>query len=269
MDSIKFEYSAKSTQMYKNHFHDFCEVYYHIKGQRYYFIKDNAYLIMPGDLVLIKENTLHKSFSSGNMYRERYLLYIDKEYVKSNLSSMDSAFLFDAFENVAVIRGSNHHKTEEIFEQIHQLYNDYFGTEHYDVKLFSLVVELLVHVYDIYISQGSLKNISHMNHRITGIVEYITRNYKSPLSLSRIASHFNISRYYLCKLFKENIGMTFSDYLNNIRIMEAKKLLVSTQMRITKIADKVGYTNTSYFCKVFKKTMGMSALEYRVRKKPD
>jgi YesN/AraC family two-component response regulator len=253
--------------MYKNHFHDFYEVYYHIKGQRYYFVKDNAYLIMPGDLVLIKENTLHKAFSPGNMYRERYLLYIDKEYVKSNLNAMNSDFLFEAFDNAVVIRGSNHHKTEEIFERIHQLHDDYFGTEHYDVKLFSLIVELLGHVYDIYISQGSFNNINHMNHRITEIVEYITIHYKSSLSLSGMASHFNISRYYLCKLFKENIGLTFSDYLNNIRIMEAKKLLVSSQMRITKIADKVGYTNTSYFCKVFKKTMGMSALEYRVRKR--
>lgn len=89
-------------------------------------------------------------------------------------------------------------------------------------------------------------------------------NYKDTLlSLQEIAKECNISSAYLGKLFKEQIGEYFNDYLLRIRLKEAEHLLKDSTKRIREIATEVGFYNTSYFNKVFLKKYGISPSEYR------
>ena len=73
----------------------------------------------------------------------------------------------------------------------------------------------------------------------------------------------HISPYYLSHLFKEELDITFIEYLTRVRIEEARRLLFQTSMSIQEITQRVGYVDPSYFSRVFKKVTGMTPNRYR------
>lgn len=83
------------------------------------------------------------------------------------------------------------------------------------------------------------------------------------LSLKGLAVEWHISAAYLGKLFKEQTGEFFNDYLLRIRIEEAKRLLLENRLRMGEIASAVGFSNQSYFNRMFRKSCGVSPAEYR------
>lgn len=98
---------------------------------------------------------------------------------------------------------------------------------------------------------------------ISGIIEYISCNYNKPITLYDAALHLHINYSYLSNYISTNSSMHFSEHLNEIRILHAKRLLTTTGISISEISESIGYTDQSYFGKVFKKSTGHTPLEYR------
>lgn len=98
---------------------------------------------------------------------------------------------------------------------------------------------------------------------IKRIVKYIENNYYTDLKLELLADIFNYNSAYLGKVFKNNIGMSFNTYLDNIRIDQAKKLLMEDNLKVYQVCEKVGYKNIDYFHSKFKKYVGVSPLNYK------
>ncbi|AMQ21784.1 AraC family transcriptional regulator [Anoxybacillus geothermalis] len=93
--------------------------------------------------------------------------------------------------------------------------------------------------------------------------DYIDRHYAEPLTLEEVAEHVGMSPHYFSKLFKEQFGITFIDYVTNVRIERAKEALVRTDCSLKEICFSVGYNDPNYFSRVFKKQTGWSPSEYR------
>ncbi|HHW30623.1 MAG TPA: response regulator [Clostridiaceae bacterium] len=93
---------------------------------------------------------------------------------------------------------------------------------------------------------------------INEVIKYITTNYrKKELKLNSIAEKYYINYSYLSFMFKKVTGVNFNEYLLNIRMEEAKKLLVNTNLSIKEIARYVGYSGKNFF-PAFKKQFGIS-----------
>lgn len=92
---------------------------------------------------------------------------------------------------------------------------------------------------------------------------FIEENYNKDISLDDISRNVDISPYYFSKLFKEETGENFIEYLTNIRIEKAKKLLVHSDMNIKNICIDTGYSDPNYFSRIFKKQVGVTPTEYR------
>jgi two-component system response regulator YesN len=108
-------------------------------------------------------------------------------------------------------------------------------------------------------NSGDLKNISVIEKSIS----YINKNYKTNISLDIIASSVHLNSSYFSTLFKKEMGISFSNYLNKIRIDKSKLLLKSTNYSILEIALEVGFEDQSYFTKVFKALTNMTPKEYK------
>ncbi len=98
---------------------------------------------------------------------------------------------------------------------------------------------------------------------IDKIVSYINENYASPLSMSDVAAKFYLNASYFCKLFKEETGVTFTNYLMRVRVDNAKRLLSENSMKLYDVAAAVGYTNVQYFSTVFKDLEGITPSQFR------
>jgi len=95
------------------------------------------------------------------------------------------------------------------------------------------------------------------------IKTYIQKNYHRSLTLNKISSLFFINPSYCSYLFKEKTGVNFIDYVNLIRIDQAKILLVTSDEKVYKIAKSLGFDNSKYFFRVFKKLTGYTPEAYR------
>ena len=107
------------------------------------------------------------------------------------------------------------------------------------------------------------KRSTKMTMLVYNVKKYIESNYVDPnLSLKSMADLHHISTAYLGKLFKENVGESVSEYINEIRLKEALKLLSESSMPINDIIEKTGNTSTLFF-RYFRKAFGITPNEYR------
>lgn len=95
--------------------------------------------------------------------------------------------------------------------------------------------------------------------------DYIQRNYKSNIKINDLASYIGIDRSYLTNIFKSVTKMSPQEYLMNYRMEQAKNMLKNTDMKVSDVAETVGYHDPLTFSKMFKKSVGMSPSEYRER----
>lgn len=101
------------------------------------------------------------------------------------------------------------------------------------------------------------------NRALRGAKQYILQNYSDPeLNLTRVAAHVNLSPSYVSQLFKRLDNCSFTEYLNSVRIEQAKVLLATMHMRVYEVSDAVGYQNSKYFFQLFKQLTGMRPREF-------
>ena len=111
----------------------------------------------------------------------------------------------------------------------------------------------------------SVFDLSKSKHAGTMIeaLKYINAHYEESLTLEKVAGKVHLNPAYLSSLFKKEIGVGFTEYLNKIRVEESKKLLKNRQITILEVALSVGFENHSYFSKVFKTHVGKTPTQYR------
>lgn len=95
------------------------------------------------------------------------------------------------------------------------------------------------------------------------VVQYIQANYNQELRLDMLAEIFGYNSAYLGKIFHQYTGENFNNYLDNIRITEAKRLLAMDEYKVYEVAEMVGFANINYFHNKFKKNVGISPLSFK------
>ena len=101
------------------------------------------------------------------------------------------------------------------------------------------------------------------------VEEYIRINFMNDLSMSETARAVGYSEPYFCRMFKLQFGQSFTSYLAEYRVREAKKLLVQPNVNVKEVGVRVGYADSNYFTKVFKRLEGVNPSEYRIARLKD
>lgn len=94
-------------------------------------------------------------------------------------------------------------------------------------------------------------------------LDYINKTPLDQITLKEAAECIHINPSYLSQLFKQQLNKKFVDYITELRIEESKRLLQNTTLRMSEIADRVGYSDLAYFSNNFKRIVGSSPSEYR------
>lgn len=101
------------------------------------------------------------------------------------------------------------------------------------------------------------------DHVTRRMVAYMRKNYNQDLKLENIAKMFNYNSAYLGKIFKKEMGENFNNILDSIRIENAKRLLLETDLKVYQVSEEIGYHNIDYFYSKFKKYVGSSPKEFK------
>lgn len=112
--------------------------------------------------------------------------------------------------------------------------------------------------------KNEIKPISKKSlEKVKMILSYIADNFQEDITIEDVAGHCFYSKSYFMKFFKETMGVSFIQYLNDYRLEVAAKLLVGTSDNILDIAINTGFDNLSYFNRSFKKKYGVTPGKYR------
>lgn len=145
----------------------------------------------------------------------------------------------------------------DIFGNDFNIYNQFTEMETLDevslwlAKIYLRIIE--------YCEKPKADNKTH----ITNILNYIHKNYKKDIDINMLAEHVGLSYSHVRKIFNDETGENIVNYINNLRIEEAQRLLRQTNMTINEIALSLGYNNNQSFNRFFKKYVGITPGEYR------
>lgn len=98
---------------------------------------------------------------------------------------------------------------------------------------------------------------------VNQLLLYIKTHYQEPIQLQSLAQHVHLNEYYISKLFKETLGLSFSKYLRKFRIERAKVALTQTKQSVREVSEGIGIFDSAYFSRIFKEETGMTPMKYR------
>ena len=262
---IAFAQRSGSYTMANQHFHNFYEVYYLLGGSRYYFIKDNTYYVKAGDLVLVDKRELHRTLETMEKFHYRVLMNV-YDHMIPDRSGHFKELLSELFQEGSLILSFKGEDKEYMDDLVGRMYQEIRQKETgYELQVRNYVLQILIFAARNRVAwrKKAEDSLRKANKRIFEILNYIKTHYAENLSLESVAQEFFISKFYLSHAFKEVTGFTFVEYLSNIRIKEAQRLLYKTSYPVAQIAEMVGFGTMTHFGRVFRKISGESPLNYR------
>ena len=174
-----------------------------------------------------------------------------RKYIVTNILIGVSAFLDEI--------GIGKHVIIDSFGDIEQI------TE--KVTTLSCTKELIEEIFDVALDFRDNNSKQKYANLLSAAETYIRENYNSEdISLNLVAQVTNVSPSYFSSIFSQEKGITFIEFLTNVRIEKAKELLRSTTLRSSEISQAVGYKDSHYFSYLFKKETGLTPREYRTGK---
>jgi len=219
---------------------------------------------LESDLVLIGPNIPHLNFDYG----------LKTEY-KQIVVQLQENFLGNAFLHVPELKGM-----EKLFKKASYglsftgdtkkkaatKLKEMQGLDHFE-KLLSLlqVFQLLANSEEVVVLNDvdtSIKIYLNDKIRMGAIYEYIHANFNQTPDVNHIASEVNLSTAAFCRYFKKQTKMTFTDFVNQYRVNQAKTLLLQNR-NVSEACYEVGFESLSYFNKVFKKNTGKNPSEFK------
>jgi YesN/AraC family two-component response regulator len=256
---------ALSHHMPTNHFHSTYEIFYLLSGKREFFIKDRTIVMNAGDVIIISPHILHRTTNTELPQHERLIVNVhEHEITGMNESYMD--ILEPLFEKDYIIVKCSELDQPAVKALAYRIMQEVQERKPgFEMFAQTVILQLLI-ICCRHVKQNSSEPLefpSPMHERISEMVRYINNHYMEKLSLDLLAETFYVSPYYVSRFFKEATGFTFVEYLNSVRIKEAKKLLLHSAMKVNLISKKVGFGSVTHFGRVFKLVTGRSPLFYR------
>ncbi len=248
------------------HYHDCYELYYLYSGERYYFIQDTTYHVGDGAFVFIQPYDIHCTANFEGCGYDRMLINFKRDYLEEFLPLFGDVNIFECFDeavHTAVLSPVSRQFAEKLLENMLKEYlsQNPAREKYLKIALLQLLLFLNMHRNT---SEGSMLQYVNSTHKtIAEITGFINNYYYEDITLESISARFFISPCYFSRTFKKVSGLSFTQYLNNVRIKEARNLLVTTNMTITEIAIATGFRSSTHFNRVFKNITGMSPLNYK------
>lgn len=253
---IKFEY----------HHHDFSKIVILIDGDLTYYIEGKAYILKPWDILFVNKNEIHKPVVNPNKYYERIVIWLNPDFMaKYAQGNNDLLKCFEvAIKNNYNLLRLNMKSIEVIKNLIQDIQNcnnsNEFGSE---ILKESLFVQLMVLMNRLFLNSDKNRDIEDIQYdkTIEGVLNYINSNLENDLSIDTIASEFFISKYYLMRKFKNQIGSSIHNYVVQKRLILARSL-ISEGLSMSSVCSRCGFNDYSSFVRAFKKVYGVSPSNY-------
>ena len=256
-----FVHSVDELEM---HFHHAVEILFVLQGSVNIRVGNQLHTLYENDIILINSNEVHNTNKTkeGNII---LALQLDTEYFGG---------VYPGAKNIRINNNLICH--DEKCEEKKDILRTYIAeiiweinkkSRGYHLRIGSILNLLAAHLisnYDYTITEeDNIEIVDEEIERLHNILTYIDDNLEKKITLQEIADREHINSYYLSHFFKRKVGISFQEYINTKRLDKAFKLLLNSNMTITDISNKCGFSSTNYFNKIFKETYNTLPSENR------
>lgn len=248
------------------HGHEDLEIGILLEGNVKLFIDNEQYKLAKGDIYIINRYQVH-SFSNSNHKNLILAFQIHTSFYRK----LNYQLNYLKFNNTVIPSGHLHNS---LYQLLTSSANYYFSDSPYkELKCFSILLDAIYQLINSsqYTITSEKEYISAQNnsHRINRITEYIGEHYMERITLDDIASLENISTFHASHFIKKMLGISFQEYLNNIRFEHALQLINNTSLNIIDICLETGFSSSKYLNQAFVKNLGCTVKEYvKSKEKP-
>lgn len=255
-------YISKVTH-FNLHWHNYIEIFYVKKGAIRITTGDFSFNLDEGHICFIDSGIIH-SVNQSNIPNEILVLQISTESTSPFHSLQKYKFNAEAYL-------SDLSSAALPLSELQKLLNDSYeesilkapGYESIISCYINAIIGIMIRRYYLvyktdtdYIAESNLQRLSH-------IIDYMDSHFMEKLSLQQLADNLHMNYYYLSHFFKDTAGVSFQDYLNNLRVDKSLPLLADPALNITRISYDCGFPNIKAYTKAFKEKFGVLPSEYR------
>jgi len=275
LEPFFYQFSYTKAQKTQLHTHDYIELGYIVRGTFKQRICEKDISFHEGEFFLIDKNCIHQDYLTSenglviffgienHMYEEILNENIGTEkivtFLKASLTKQKEVQQYIHFLPI----GNVSLEMETYLSQlINELFRPSVGSSYICKGLLLRIFKSLSTDYEISLSQESTHPMSFMVFE--EVCNYIETHYRT-IQTRDLMKKFHFQKDYFNRLIKKYTGMTYSEYLQDIRLKKAEQLLLNTDMNVTEIAEQVGYQNKGYFYKIFIEKYGVTPRKYKKR----
>lgn len=241
---------------FPEHSHDFQELIIVSKGTGTHVINDTPNNISKNQVCFVDPQDRHLFENVDSLYLSNILFRKDSIYMPAGLKDYIPGS--DSEQKSWHINTSSMEKIDPLIKMLdHELHAQTTGSELMAQALFQqLIVEL---------HRGKLNPIetAGMDDKVMQVMEWLKHNYSEEFNIDEISDRFQLSTRTLSRKIKQITNLSFNNYLHQVRINNAIQMLQYSDLSITDIAFKVGYSDSNYFSTKFKKVTQKSPSDYR------
>lgn len=252
------------------HYHEECQLTYITEGKGVILVADQMEEFREGDLVLIGKNTPHVFLSSKEYYEENSSLharaisiFFSEDTFNLVFSHIPETAKIEEFLGQAQfgirIKNDDSRKISEHLKKMVKL-------KHVPrIILFMKILDLISKNPHFDFISSSIPHVSSKtdNLKLKKIFDYITKNFEKRITLEEISGLINLTPTAFCRFFKLRTNKTFSQFLIEVRINQACKMLSNGNFNVTETFFSCGYNNSSNFHRHFRQHTGLTPSEYK------
>ena len=266
---VAYHTIGSDSKIGKEHFDDSIEIFQFWSSGGYFIAKGNIYPITPGTIVLA--NAIHPHYSNPTQIdaynRSKIIISYDLFVQLSKLCGIteytNKFFLSNGGLMLTSSAGNfNPLEIDSLFKQAATNFPIEQDHNLNQAHIIDAIVRILITVFSH--AANAQQDVSN-NTTLYLLAEYLNRPFNSynNFSLEGLCQHLHISPSYASHLFKKLTNQSISHYIMELRISEAKKLLLTTNMKVSEIAEHLQFNDSTTFCKTFKKYTRCTPNSYR------
>jgi AraC-like DNA-binding protein len=252
------------------HWHNYLQIALCVGGRGKYIFTNKEYDIQKGDVFIINNFESHVAISEPDeAVIFLFVIFLPELIVNPGCSQFEFEYLSPFWYDATTFENKIDHATETamrintIMYQLRDIWEEQpVGFRHMIDANLKSILGLLIGYYRATDPGNASMNI-RANLQLLPALNYIKQHYHENITLKEVSELIPISASRFRHLFIEVTHMRFKEYIAVLRVTEAKKLLLTTELSICDIANEVGYTNINQFYKSFHKHVSMSPHEYR------
>lgn len=243
-------YASASPDKFHRHLHDTYEILYVADGRGRYIIEGNTYSLRPGTLILVAPYVYHSVEIDPGVPYERFVINFAPAAMPEIAKIMEGFEFHEGgmFYTAASVSGS----LQAVFERIEMLAT--LPKAHHATYSQLILSEILI-----LLSTADTTKAEESETLGARVIKYLNTHIDKDISLDKIAGHFFVSKYYLCRAFKRHNGISIHGYITQKRVMYAKQLIESGETA-SGAAYRVGFGDYSAFYRACLKVTGKSPL---------